>query len=130
MLTALLPVGGCAALLDVGGPCAFDPPPGDYSDVVVTNDVAGPVVLGLCDDDRCSRLDEARAVPAGASTTFNIESCSGGPIAVETSTGGRLLGCIEVSLPIDDDFRYLPPARVSQLRPCGSHQPSVVLHDE
>ena len=128
-ITTLLLVGGCTALVTLGGPCAFDPPPGSFSDVQVTNDTANDLTLGLCDNDRCSRVDRPVRVSAGGHATFNIESCSGGPVAVTTPKGRQLLGCIQISEPVNDDFGNLPPARVSQRRPCGRNAPSFVTYN-
>ena len=128
-VAAALLLGGCAALVTLGGPCDFDPPPGDFSDVRVTNDSATDLTLGLCDNDQCSRVDRPLRVVAGGHATFNIESCSGGPIAVTTPTDHRLRGCIHIAEPVNDNFSDLPPASVSQRRSCGPDAATVVSYN-
>src|SRR3954470_15259462 len=63
-LVCALVMGGCTLLAVVGGPCSFDPPPGDVSAVPVVNDSASAIVVGECHDQACRALDQHLRVAA------------------------------------------------------------------
>jgi len=86
-------VGGCTAVVITAAPCAFDPPPGDYGLMPVTNDTSATVTLFFCDDDSCNRGQLYDHVRAGRRLELQYEMCGGDQIGV-TDASGLLIGCL------------------------------------
>jgi hypothetical protein len=120
-ITGVLIVGGCTAALAVGGPCAFDPPPGDYSGVRVINDLKIPVFVAVCDDTKCNHWSDNNAdlqatIDVGRSASITVESCSGDTIGVGTSQKGPLSRCLVA--PTVTDGARLPDLHASAATRC------------
>lgn len=113
---------GCTALVLFGGPCAFDPPPGDVGTVSVVNDTGAPVVAFDCAKDSCHSGEEGQLLAPGQSAGRNYEMCSGGFVGVSGSAG-VLLGCLV--LPVGEPPKERALA-VSQLTPCAGARPGPV----
>jgi hypothetical protein len=109
-LLVIAGLGGCVAALVVGGPCAFDPPPGDVGEFRVVDDGAAPVTLFACDDGTCRSGFAPEPVAAGGTRTSSFELCNRATIGV-TDEAGFLRGCLV--LPVGED-RPEPTFRVSQ----------------
>lgn len=121
-VTGVLVAGGCTAALTVGGPCAFDPPPGDYSGVRIINDTESRVFVAVCNDTRCNRWSDNNAdlqatIDVGHSAEITVESCSGDTIGVGTSGRGPLPRCV-VAPTLTGDAR-LPNLHISTATACA-----------
>jgi hypothetical protein len=115
---SVLIVGGCVAASTIGGPCFFDPPPGDYGALPVINDTTSSVsVAEWCDTTLCAPQDGLRRVSPGGRASVTIESCSGGKLGVFKPGSETPMSC--VAEPTENaDFR-LPPVHVSNAAPCS-----------
>ena len=109
-------VGGGATLATVGGPCAFDPPPGDVSELQIVNDTASKAVVGECNDDACRGQDQRVEIAAYATGSMQIEACSGGELAVFHSGEVQPNGCLRE--PTENDAGDLAPVRLSDAAAC------------
>jgi hypothetical protein len=92
--------GSCTAAVVIGGPCGFDPPPGDYGQLRVLNDGPEPVTLFSCFDARCRTGSGAEPVPVGVQLATSFELCNGDSVAI-TDSDGVLQGCLV--LPVGED---------------------------
>lgn len=119
-VSPLVLVQGCMQLTFVaavfGGPCAFDPPPGDVSTMSIVNDASQPVRLVDCDDATCTRrVGSAGTVQANGTVERNQEACSEEHLGV-LDPHGKLMGCIV--LPVSDPPK-VTTFRVSDKAKCG-----------
>jgi hypothetical protein len=108
-------VGGCVALIVVGGPCAFDPPPGDMGSPPVVNDTTQTVNISDCASSACASERNQGAVREGRSIAWQYERCNGNSVGI-TDTTGRLLGCLTMPIGEPPKITYL---RVSNAQPCS-----------
>jgi hypothetical protein len=99
----LLPLGGCGAYVvlianDTTG-CAFDPPPGEFSTMPISNDIGEPVTVFMCDTSACASGTADLTLPAGATKGLVRESCIAESVGY-TNGDGRLLGCLVLPIGI------------------------------
>jgi len=113
-----LVVGGCVALVTVGGPCAFDPPPGDVSALRIINDSPSNVVVGECLDDACHSQAQHLTVRQHATGSLQIEACIGGELGVTRAGQTSPYGCLHE--PTEDRNSRLAPVRISDARSCAA----------
>jgi hypothetical protein len=115
-VATLLLAGGCTALTLVGGPCSFDPPPGDVSAVPVINDTSSSIIVGECHDDACRSLDQHLPVASHTTGHLQVEACNGGRLGIAHGTEASPSDCLREPTE-DSDFR-LAAVRVSDATPC------------
>jgi hypothetical protein len=92
--TGLVP-GGCVAGVALGGPCFFDPPPGDWGSLPVVNDTSVPALVAYCNGNTvCGRSLDGRLVQPGATAHIGVESCDAGAVGVYREPGGPPIACV------------------------------------
>jgi hypothetical protein len=109
-------MGGCTTFAMVGGPCAFDPPPGDVSAVPVLNDTSSTIVVGECQDERCRSLDQHLPVAAHTTGSLQVEACNGGRLGILRGDSRSPFDCLRE--PTEDSEGNLAEVRVSDATPC------------
>ena len=117
VVACTLVVGGCTAVAIVGGPCAFDPPPGDVGSLRVLNDTNATMQVADCDSGAGCTDIVATAIPPGGQVSLNVESCIGGTLGVLPAGGTGPVGCL--TKPTEDSDGKLPAVRLSEAHPCG-----------
>lgn len=101
----------------VGGPCFFDPPPGDFGDLLIVNDTSATVAVAECDGEAaCRSTGELKTVRRGESTTLGIESCNAGTLGVFHPDARPAFAC--VTEPTQRPDGSLPPVQLSRAHRC------------
>lgn len=105
-------------MASIHDPCFFDPPPGSYSTVVVTNDTSSAVTLVECQDERCRSGYNEVTVQSGKAVDVLVEDCSGGTLAAAEPQTLTVVGCLVEPLgqAVGDAPRHT--LKVSERRPC------------
>jgi hypothetical protein len=110
-------MGGCVAGAVVGGPCFFDPPPGDFGVLPVVNDTAATVAVADCNGEAtCGATGELKTVGPGATTTLTVESCDAGTLGIFRPGNSAPFGCLAETTRRADGT--LPPVRIADAKPC------------
>ena len=112
----VLIVGGGVTVTTVGGPCAFDPPPGDVSAVPVVNNTSRAIVIGECHDSACRSLDQNLLVASEATGALQVEACNGGQLGIIRRGESTPYACLHE--PTEDADGRLASVRVSEAGAC------------
>ena len=130
LILMLLPLGGCGAYValiatDPTG-CAFDPPPGEFSTMPISNDISEPVTVFTCDTSVCASGTAALTLPAGATKGLVRESCIAESVGY-TNGDGRLLGCLvlPIGIPVPVTYVALSQATDCQSQVAAGNRPRV-----
>ncbi len=79
----------------LGGPCFFDPLPGDWGSLPVVNDTLVPVRVAYCNGSAvCGRSLDGRLVQPGATAYLSVESCDAGAVGVYREPGAPPIACV------------------------------------
>jgi hypothetical protein len=106
-----------------GGPCGFDPPPGDVGSIPIANNTDHAVELIDCGNAQCSSGINLSPLSAGHVAHWQYEMCSGGDVGVRDGRG-VLVGCLV--LPIGEPPKIASLA-VSQVGRCDPNPTTPIL---
>jgi hypothetical protein len=110
-------VGGCVAGTVVGGPCFFDPPPGDFGALPVVNDTADTVAVADCHGEAtCRATGELKTLAPGTTAALSVESCNAGTLGIFRPGESAPFRCLTETTRRADGS--LPPVRVADAKPC------------